>query len=352
MEVLKSLYYDPGSPCAFAGARALYIEAKKYGVTKHQVDEFLEKQDAYTLHRYLRRKFPRNKTVAIGMDSDWQADLADVQRLAKYNDGYKFLLVCVDVLSKYAWVVPVKNKTANEVARGFEQILKQDSRKPWRLYTDKGKEFVGKPFQDMLKQHDIQFLRSESPDVKASIAENFIKSLKIRIWRYFTKKRTNRYVDILPAIVKGLNKRIHCITKRRPIDVNFDNEREVWETLYGRKESNVKFRFSVGDKVRIARKKTAFEQGYLQNFTKEIFTIIKRLERRPPVYELADWGGEPITGVFYESEMVKVHEGDIYEIDKILRHRTRKGINECLVSWKGYPSKFNSWIPMSHIVSK
>ena len=352
MELLKSLYFDPNSPCAYAGASALYREAKKNGIKKYQVDEFLEKQEAYTLHKYVRRKFPRNRTFTTGMDSDWQADLADMQRLSKFNDGYNFLLVCVDVLSKYAWVETVKNKTAKEVATAFERILKQ-GRKPWRLYTDKGKEFIGKPFQDMLESNDIQFIKSESPDVKASIAENFMKPLKTRIWRYFTKNKTYRYLDVLPKIVEGLNKRYHRVIKRRPVDVNFDNEYDVWKTLYGEKNiPRIKFRFNVGDRVRIVRKKEAFEQGYLENFTKEIFTITKRIERYPPVYKLVDWNKEPLTGIFYEPELVKVYEGEIYEIDKVIRRRTRKGIKEALVSWKGYPAKFNQWIPMSDIVSK
>ena len=255
MDVLKSLYFDPDSPCAYAGASALFREAKKYGIKKSQVDEFLEQQEAYTLHRQVRRRFPRNKIVTVGLDSDWQADLADMQRLSKFNDGCNFLLVCVDVLSKYAWVQPLKNKTASEVASAFEKIL-SNGRKPWRLYTDKGKEFIGKPFQDMLERHDIQFLQSESPDVKAAIAENFMRPLKTRIWRYFTKNKTYRYLGVLPKIVEGLNKRYHHTIKRRPVDVNFDNENEVWELLYGEKSfPRIKFRFKVGDRVRIVRKK-------------------------------------------------------------------------------------------------
>ena len=344
-KTLLKLYFDPKSPCAYAGATALYREAKKYGIKFKQVQKFLEKHESYTLHKNVRRKFPRNKTVAVGIDSDWQAELADLQRISHWNDGYRYLLVCVDVLSKYAWVQPVKNKTAIETANVFQHILKQD-RKPWRLYTDKGKEFLGKPFQDMLSRNDIQFIQSESPDVKASIAENFIKPLKGRLWRYFTKNKTNRYIDILPQIVEGLNKRHHRIINRRPIDVNFGNEHEVWETLYGKRNATKKFRFRTGDKVRMLKKKDTFQQGYLENFTREIFTVSECIKRNPPVYKLKDWEGETITGIHYESELVKVHEGSdpVYEIKDVLKKRNRNGIKELFVSWKGYPNKFNSWV--------
>ena len=350
-KILSSLYFDASSPCSYGGASALYQEAKKFGVKISEVEKFLEKQDTYTLHKQTRRRFPRNRVFTTGIDSDWQADLADMQRISKVNDGYTFLLICVDVLSKFAWVEPLYNKTAVEVAKAFEKILKK-GRKPWRLYTDKGKEFVGGPFQNMLKHHSVQFTKTESPDVKASNAENFIKILKGRLWRYFTKHKTHRYIDILPKLLDGLNKRHHRIIKRRPIDVNYSNEEEVWQTLYGKHDKLIKFRFKVGDKVRMRIKKGIFEQGYLQNFTKEIFTISKRIERNPPVYKLIDWGSEPITGSFYESELVKVFAGDFFEIDSVIRKRTRKGKRELFVSWKGYPKKFNSWINESAVVSK
>ena len=348
--MLSSLYFDPNSPCAYAGASALYREARKHGIKWPEVREFLEKQATYTRHKQIRRRFPRNKTVATGLDSDWQLDLADMQRLSRVNNGYTFLLVCVDVLGKFAWVEPLKNKTSVEVASAFERILKK-GRWPWRVYTDKGKEFLGGPFQNMLKHHEIEFIKSESPDVKASIAENFIKTLKGRIWRYFTKNKTQRYIDVLPKIVDGLNKRYHRVIKRRPIDVNFANEREVWQTLYGKPPQEVKFRFNVGDKVRIAIKKNLFQQGYLENFTEELFTIVERHGRFPPVYKLADWAGEPIIGSYYESEIVKVTDEEVYEIDKVIRKRVRGGIAELFVSWKGYPKKFNSWLPKASVVS-
>jgi hypothetical protein len=352
-KLLRTLYYDTSSPCAFSGATALYREAKKHGITFSQVERFLEQQDTYTRHKTARRKFPRNKTVAVGIDSDWQADLADMQRLSKVNNGYTFLLVCVDVFSKVAWVEPLINKTAKEVAAAFEHILEQ-GRKPWRLYTDKGKEFVGGPFQAMLKRHEIQFIQSESPDVKASVAENFIKLLKARLWRNFTKHNTLKYVEVLPKIMEGLNKRKHTTTKRRPVDVNHSNEEEVWETLYGKKNVPLKFKFQMRDKVRMLMKRDTFRQGYLQNFSKELFVIVERIRRNPPVYKVTDWNGEPVSGVFYGSELVKVYEGpdQIHEIEKIIKRRVRNSIKEMYVSWKGYPKKFNSWICESDLVSK
>ena len=69
------------------------------------------RQDTYTLHKSIRRNFKRNRVIVGGTDQQWQMDLADMQSMQKFNDGYRYLLVCIDVLSKYAWVVPLKNKT-------------------------------------------------------------------------------------------------------------------------------------------------------------------------------------------------------------------------------------------------
>ena len=81
------------------------------------------KQDTYTLHAPARRHFKRNRVIVGGIDEEWQLDLADVQSLMQYNDGYRYLLVCIDVFAKYAWIVPVKSKTGTALVEAFRVIL-------------------------------------------------------------------------------------------------------------------------------------------------------------------------------------------------------------------------------------
>ena len=90
------------------------------------------------------------------IDSLWEADFAFVQDVAKENDGVNYLLVVIDVLSKYVWVRPTKNKTARSFLEAFDSIL-SEGRKPEKLRTDKGTEFVNESFQQYLKKKDIQF---------------------------------------------------------------------------------------------------------------------------------------------------------------------------------------------------
>ena len=142
---LKKLYYDPDSAACYGGVTALYREAKKHfpKIKLETIETFLAKQNTYTLHKPVRRRFPRNKIVTAGLDVDWQADLADLQSLKKYNNNYCYILVVVDVLSRYLWAEPLKRKTPPEVMEAFKKIIKSSGRTPWRLCTDRGTEFKG-----------------------------------------------------------------------------------------------------------------------------------------------------------------------------------------------------------------
>ena len=138
----------------------------------------------------------------------------------------------------------------------------------------------------------------------------------------------------------------------KPSQVTNSNEAKVWDTLYGNDvDKRVRYKFQVGDHVRISKTKRIFETSYLLNFTQEMFTIYKRFSRQVPVYKLKDDAGEILDGTFYEAELQKViKEDDVYRVEKVLRKRKRKGVVEYFVKWKGYPDKFNSWVAESDIL--
>jgi transposase InsO family protein len=124
--------------------------------TKKEVKEWLQTQDVYTLHTPTRRRFPRRQVVVYGTDHQWQADLVDLGKLASYNKGFKYLLTCIDVLSRYAWVVPLKDKTGKTLKEAFQVIFKT-GREPIRLQTDRGTDFTNRIFQKFLKENDVHF---------------------------------------------------------------------------------------------------------------------------------------------------------------------------------------------------
>ena len=116
---LSSVYYNPKRSGGFGGVERLYNDVKKDGkfdISRAKIRKWLMGQDTYTLHKPARRRFKRNRVIVGGIDELWQMDLADMQPLATENDGYRYLLVCIDVFSKFAWIIPLKNKTG---PRGF-----------------------------------------------------------------------------------------------------------------------------------------------------------------------------------------------------------------------------------------
>ena len=335
------------------GVDRLYKDVKKEGkfnISRTKIKEWLMKQDTYTLHKPIRSHFRRNRVIVGGIDHQWQMDLADMQSMQKVNDGYRYLLVCIDVFSKYAWVVPLKNKTGLSLVEAFKIIL-ANGRKPEKIITDQGTEFFNKHFKALLKDEDIELYNTYN-ETKASVVERLIRTLKTRMWRYFTAKKTMRYIDMLPDLVYSYNHSVHRSIKTTPADVTADNEKQVWRTLYDHNDDvkHVKYKFKIGDQVRISKMKRKFEKGYLPNFSKEIFTISKQVPRDPPVYKLKDYDGEELKGTFYDEELQKViKSGDVYEVEKILKKRGRGRNVQYLVKWLGYPNKFNSWVPASEI---
>ncbi|MCP4054842.1 MAG: hypothetical protein GY739_17725, partial [Mesoflavibacter sp.] len=160
-----------------------------------------------------------------------------------------------------------------------------------------------------LKEQGIEDFNVTSPDVKACNVERYNKTLKTRLWKYFTKEGTFNYLKILPKLVASINSAVCRVTQFAPADVTVDNEAEVRANIDKRRPPHPpKFRFNIGDKVRVTKEKTKLGKGYFPNFTKEVFVISERLNRKPATYRLTAQDGESITGVWFESELSSVGE--------------------------------------------
>ena len=245
--------------------------------------------------------------------------------MARFNKGYKFLLTCIDVFSKFAWVVPLKNKSGETLVNGFQSIL-DIGRSPEKLQTDKGTEFLNRNFQSFLQEKNIHFFTTNS-ELKASVVERFNRTLKTRMWKYFTAKNTRVYIDILQDIVHAYNNSYHRSIGQAPSSVSLLNVGQVRRKLYGKSWTKPmrKFKFKLGDQVRISKSRRTFKKGYLPTWTQEIFTVTKIIPRVPPVYQLRDYADDEIEGVFYAEELQKVQKSDdIYKIEKILAEKKEK----------------------------
>jgi len=181
--VLKKLYYNTKSPASFSASGSLFRAAKDVlgnSITRKHVQDWLASQSTYTLHRRPQKSFRRNVTLVNSIDEQWQIDLMDVSNIEKANRGFHFILVVIDILSKYVWCTPLKSKNATDTTNGFRKILKEAKpRKPISVQSDFGTEFINKTFQALLKKENIHYFNTQNMEIKASVVERVIQTLNI-----------------------------------------------------------------------------------------------------------------------------------------------------------------------------
>lgn len=145
------------------------------------------------------------------VDEIWAADLVDMQKFSKWNKGYKYLLMVIDVFSKYGWIITLKDKKGESVMNAFKTIFKE-GRGPQYLWVDKGKEFYNKHLKDLLEEYNIQMYSTENEE-KSSVVERWNRTIKTKMWKQFTIQGNTRYLDILPKILKQYNNTRHSSIK-------------------------------------------------------------------------------------------------------------------------------------------
>ena len=254
---------------------------------------------ANELHKPIIKKFNKRKVYSSFKDNIWGADLADMQLLSKFNKGIKYLLCVIDLFSKYAFVVPLKDKKGISIVNAFQSILSKSKRKPNKIWVDKGSEFYNASFKNWLQDHDI-VMYSTNNEGKSVVAERFIRTLKSKIYKYMTSISKNVYIDKLNTIVNKYNNIYHITIKMKPIDVK-DNT-----YINTNKEINYKDpKFKVGDYVRISKYKNIFAKGYMPNWNEEVFVVNKIKNTVPWTYVINDLNGEEVIGTFFENELQK-----------------------------------------------
>jgi transposase InsO family protein len=367
---LANVYYDARDPGSYGGVERLYERAKQLRVPadRRRVRRFLTEQVAYQLHRPARRTFVRNQTVVANIDDQWQADLADMHNISRENRGYRYILTCIDILSRHAWAVPVRSKNATDMLVAMRTLFDSAApRKPKRLQTDKGTEFYNARVRTFLSEEGVELFSTNS-DKKAAVVERFNRTLKARIYKHFTASNTRRYVDVLQDIVHSYNHSHHRTIGRRPVDVVTQRDaNEVWRRVYyDSKEAQLrradKYPRNAGSvvntsgHVRLSRLKGTFDKGYVPNWGREHYDIVTvRPQRRGgiprTVYKLKDMQGEDIEGACYPEEIQSVPEAatHIIEVERVLRQRRLGNQTEYLAKFKGWPHKFNRWVTKAEL---
>src|SRR5271156_5836151 len=188
--------------------------------------EWLRAQRPYTLHKPVRKRYSTRPYKTSEIDQHWQGDLVEMIPYANVNDGYRYILTLIDLFSRYAWAVPLRDKTANEVAAAFRHVFAQ-GRQPQRLQRDDGREFDNRVVQHLLNIENIRFFTVKS-QFKAAVCERFNRTLKTKMWRHFTRTGNYRWVDVLPELITSYNSAVHRSIGMAPIEVNIENEHELW----------------------------------------------------------------------------------------------------------------------------
>ena len=144
------------------------------------------------LHKPVIKKFSKRKVYSSFKGNIWGVDLADIQLLSRQNKGIKYLLCVIDLFSKYAFVVPLKDKKGASVVKGFEKIVNESGRRPNKIWVDQGSEFYNKVFKNWLKDKEIE-MYSTYKEGKAVVAERFIRTLKNKLYKHMTAIGKNVY---------------------------------------------------------------------------------------------------------------------------------------------------------------
>ena len=173
----------------------------------------------------------------------------------------------IDIYSKYAWVIPLKDKKGVGLVNAFQNILNKSNRKPNKIWVDKGNEFYNRSMKSWLEKNDIE-MYSPHNEGKSAVAERFIRTIKNKICKHMTSISKNVYIDKLDDIVNEDNNTKQRTTKMKPIDVKDNTYID-----FGKEVNDNDPKFKVGDHVSISKHKNIFTKGYTPNWSEEVFVM-------------------------------------------------------------------------------
>lgn len=344
-EKMYQTYYDAKHVASYGGKNRL-----QQLYSRKDVNRWAPTQLAYSLHKPLRKKFPTRSYRVAGMNELWQMDLMEMIPYASVNNGNRYILVCIDVFSRFVRAVPCKTKSGEEVSTKMAKMFERVT--PRKIQTDKGKEFYNSHVSKLLAKHNIGHYTVNS-QFKAAIVERFNRTLREKFNRYFTHTGKKQWVNILPDIIDTYNKSKHRgIFNLTPGSITQENETQLWHMQENQVKSKDDKAIDVMSLVRISKISTSnpFNKNFDQNWSDEVFRIVGVDTRTNPyMYILEDYDGNVIDGKFYKSELQVIPEKpDVYRIEKILESKGRGEHKQHLVKWHGYTEP--TWIKASQIV--
>ena len=319
-KVLKQLYYQPGSPASFGGARALWTAVKtstKYknvNIRLVDVKKWLSEQTPYLLFKNRRVNYPRNKTSRIpGLGYQMGADTWTLTRYSQYNYGMGYVYCAIDMFSRQGIAVPMKKKDSDSVLKALKSILKAGFNFKV-LFTDNDLAYKSGKMKAFLDKQGIHAQFSKNR-LHSYMAERLIQTLANKLRRAMFAKETFRWVDLLPKIVKSYNNTKHsalCNGQYSPNEVTLHNQEEIYQYLYHGnhrpRPKKVKPKLKKGDLVLVSFNLKPFQKGYERRWSSEVYKIKRINEDKPrPAYTIETYDGdEEIEGEFLQEELQKI----------------------------------------------
>ena len=271
------------------------------------------------------KKFQRIQIQTHYKDECWSIDLIDRSSLAKYNKNYKFIFTIIDNHTKYAWAIPLKDKSGKSTTAAFKNLLETSKRKPHKIWSDRGKEFYNTTFLHYLREQNIQIYSTYS-DLKAVFVERFNRTLLDLIKEPMYIEGKGNWLNHLDAALDKYNNRVHGTTKMTPFEMSFNTLiRAASPNLIPKNDNNNHNnklpKFQVGDFVRVPDKRNIYSKGYTTNWNRELFKIHSINKTNPVTYTLNDENGEIIQGKYYEQELLR----SIFDFDS--NNKTLESMN-------------------------
>lgn len=268
MDLLNKLYYD--AKTGFQSTNKLYKKAKEIDsrITLNMVKQFIDKQATAQITKQVKRNKIYETIVSPSLRNNYQMDIMYLPH-PTLNKNFKYLLTCIDVYSRYAFVEPIKTKTGPAVLIAFKKMI-DDNGKAENINLDLGTEFIYKPFKKFCEDKGMKLWFSDTQqENKNAIIERFHRTLRNLILGYSVSNGKS-YIDNLPDLIENYNTTYHATIKETPLD--------VWK---GKKQNNqsvklIPLDFNVGDKVRHIIKKQSFDKNSsTASYTKTVYVITK-----------------------------------------------------------------------------
>jgi transposase InsO family protein len=322
-----------------------------------KIKDILSGIQSYNLHREYKEG-QRNPSYSHFKRNQFQMDLVDVQALAEFNDGVRYLLTVIDTFTRFAWARLLNDKRGETVLEAFKSILKSACDKPKSISCDRGTEFQNEKFKAFCIQNEIVLYTPDS-SIHGAYIERFNQSLQKLTYKYMTENETHRFIDkvdkdgnltnVFAKLMQTYNNRKHRMIGETPQnaetypEVHLDMRLKL--SKYYEKIKHKKRVFNVGDTVQVSKQKGKFSRGYQEQSSQEIFKIYEIKEKsKIPMYLLKTYdGSENIKGAFYAFELTKVKD-DVFRVEKVLKSRKRGNVVQHFVKWKGFNDSYNSWI--------